>query len=218
MLPSRKRRVAAFHGRADRQAGVLPTGPAAQYTRAVLEAKRSANHTTMRADETRIPACLFQVCRAHRVIREKLLKFRQSLRERQIGVLLDVHGGHGCLTYRLRPTINRAELGANRILQPFRQNQPIVGMGANRIGMERIIIGERLHTVHEAFGHLVSVAGDGRHVWSCRSGMLDWPGYKKKVKIRYDRNSPKENLLRGNQTQSSHVGHPSRRRPVVLEG
>jgi hypothetical protein len=97
--PRRERRVAAFHDRADRQAGVLPAGPAAQYARAVLEAKRSADHTTMRADETRIPACLFQVCRARRVIREKLLKFRQSLRERQIGVLLDVHGGHGCLTY-----------------------------------------------------------------------------------------------------------------------
>src|SRR5271168_2532413 len=106
--PRRKRRVAAFHDRADRQAGILPAGAAAQDARTVLEAKRGADHTTMRANETRIPACLFQVCRARRVIRKKLLKFRQSLRERQIGVLLDVHSGHGCLTYPVTTTIKAA--------------------------------------------------------------------------------------------------------------
>jgi hypothetical protein len=73
--------MAALHDCADHQPSVLATFTAAQDTRTVIESERLSAGSTMRANETALPAGLFQIGGASHFVGEKPLKFRERLRE-----------------------------------------------------------------------------------------------------------------------------------------
>src|SRR5208283_4996665 len=129
--PSGQRRVASLHDRADSQARLTAAFAAFQHARAGGNAERFASHTAMRTDEAVSPARLFEVFSACSIIRTEPLKFRQRLRKRQFGMLVDVHQSRcGCIHSRSVPSDNRTGLAREEILA-------LVGVCVNRIGKLR---------------------------------------------------------------------------------
>src|SRR5271166_6123012 len=96
--------MAALHDRADRQPSVLATSPAAQDPRAVIKAERLSAHLTVRANEPTVPAGLFQIGSAGRVVREKTLELGKRLWEGQAGVVENIHAR---TIIRFAPTLFR---------------------------------------------------------------------------------------------------------------
>ena len=132
--PHAQRRVAALHDCADHQSRVPATFPAAQYARAVIETKRLSARLTVRANEPAVPAGLFQIGSACRVVGEKALELRKRLWEGQAGVVENIHGPSN---YPPGAHTAPASLGRQADSSPPRQNQHLVGVGINRIGKVR---------------------------------------------------------------------------------
>ena len=83
--------MAALHNRAHGQARLTPASAAGQDASARGDAERFAHDAAIRAGETILPTDFSQIGGACCVVGEKSLKFRERLRERQIGASNDVH-------------------------------------------------------------------------------------------------------------------------------
>src|SRR5208282_5082158 len=106
-----------------------------QHARAGGNAERFASHTAMRTDEAVSPARLFEIFSACSIIQKEPLKFRQRLRKRQFGMLVDVHQNRcGCIHSRIVPSDNRTGLAREETLA-------LVGVCVNRIGKAASIAG-----------------------------------------------------------------------------
>lgn len=92
--PDAERHVAAFHGRADHQAGLAAARAAHQDARPGGEAKRIADHTAVWARKAIRPARFFKPGRASAIIGKKPLKLRKGFRERQLVAVENVHNTH----------------------------------------------------------------------------------------------------------------------------
>jgi len=122
--------MAALHDRADRQSGVLATLPATQNATAVIKPERFSAHLTVRANETTVPAGLFQISSAGRVVREKTLELWQRPGEGQAGVVANIHSHTVIRLHSLHVPLIQGENGSG----DDSQNLDLVGVGVNRIG------------------------------------------------------------------------------------
>ena len=93
--PDIQRRVTALHDGANQKPGLSTTCSALQDAWPSSDAKGLRHDAAVWADEAVCPAGAFQIGRASRVIREKLLELRKGFREGQIVPSMDIHAGHG---------------------------------------------------------------------------------------------------------------------------
>ena len=88
--PRGQRRMRARHDRPCRESNISAAGTAAQDVRLGGKAERLAGIAAVLARKALFPADIFEVLGAGCIVREEPLKLRQGLRERQIGMLVDV--------------------------------------------------------------------------------------------------------------------------------
>ena len=120
LKPSGQRRVATLHDRANRQPGLTPAFAACQHPWAGRDVERRAGHPTVRTDKTVLPAQLFEIRSTSHIVRKEPLKFRQRLRIRQRGVLIDVRHDRRRCSHSSAARLNSAPL-TRRIAGVLRQ-------------------------------------------------------------------------------------------------